>query len=1184
MRPTRSPRVSHLLRLLPVLGVLTLLAGTAGAAWIDLGGEALDVTVVQADAERTVLEITVGGFDATPVAIEGETYYQITLPEGSVQQIAGMPALPDVRRSLIIPDDREMGITLLEESHVDLSGYPVAPSKGHLPRTIDPATVPYSFDAFYQSDGIYPGEAVERHDPYILRDFRGMVADMNAFQYLPGEQTLRVYTRMLVEIAPVGPGRVNVLERSRPLETMDPAFAQIYASRFLNFADALVHHRYDPVLEEGDLLIITYDAFLPNIEPLAQWKLQKGMHTKLVTLSETGSSATQIKAYIQNEFDTGNLGYVLLIGDYAQMPILSGGSDPLYSLLAGGDSYPDIFVGRFSAENGAQVDTQVERTIHYERDVLADEVWPQYGMGVASNQGPGHYGEYDDEHEDLIRDDLLAYGYIEVDRIYDPFGTAQMVADGLNTGRGIVNYTGHGSTTSWGSTGFSNTHVNALTNVNMLPFICSVACNNGTFSSGTCFAEAWQRATHNNEPTGAIASYMSYISQSWDPPMYAQDEAVDLLVADQMRTIGGLWFNGSCHMIDMTGGSGINEFENWTIFGDPSLMVRTKQATVATLNHTGTLLLGQNTYELDLPGVENALCALYADGTLYGAALTDAAGHAVITLDPAPAEPMNLLLTVTGYNLESIVTDVEVIPAQGPYLLISEVMYYEPGGDGRVNAGESVSMRVKLRNVGVETCTNVSAEIGCADEYITLTQATSTYPDLGPGEEAWCETMYAFDVSPECPDMRAVQMPTVITGDARLTWETMITFSVHAPIISIASIEIDDTAGGDGNLRLDPGETATLAVTLHNAGTGRLDDITGLLSCSHPMIVVNAGTGTLAGLGEDESGLLEPVYEVTVDPSFQAYECRFDLHVTGSNQFDRLFETMLPIGGFYETVEGGAGEWTHYVVTPTGFSDQWHVSSQRNHTPGGTTSWKCGDTGAGDYGNLLDAGLETPAVEIGGNGALVFWMWIDAEESSAYQGRAYDGGLIEMSLDGGPFEQITPEGGYTHTIRAGSTPGPFPEETPVFSGQANWQQIRCELPGVVGQVAFRFRFGTDGADTREGWYIDDIEILGLTSPSGIEIQEPMPRALSLMPSRPNPSAGNTTITFALPQAGAATLEVFDANGRLVRTLLSGELSAGGHRVTWDGADEIGRPVTSGLYYYRLHTADGSQRRSLVMLR
>ncbi len=1183
MLPSRSACISHPLRLLTLgLGVLWLLAGSAGARWVDLGGGALDVTLIESDGQRSVIDVTLGGFEATPVEIDGATYYLVTLPDGSVQQIAGMPALPDVRRSLIIPDDREMTVTLLEEEHVDLSDLPVAPSKGNLPRTVDPATVPYTFDTFYQGTAVYPPVAVEGHEPYILRDFRGMVADMNVFQYLPGTGTLRVYTHMRVEIAPAGPGQVNVLERTHALDRMDPAFAQIYGRRFLNYQ--ALQQRYTHVLEEGSLLIITHDSYLANITPLYQWKLQKGLKTKLVTVSQTGSTAAQIRSYIQNEFNTTDLAYVLLVGDSQHIPVLSGGSDPLYALVAGGDSYPDIFVGRFSAETTAHVDTQVQRTIHYERDIVASEAWPQMGCGIASNQGPGHFGEYDYEHMNYIRDDLLAYGYTAVDQIYDPTATAQMVANALNAGRGIVNYCGHGSDTSWGTTGFSNSHVNALTNYNMLPFICSVACLNGNFIGQTCFAEAWLRASQGGEPTGAIATFMSVISQSWDPPMYAEDEAVDLLVSDQMRSIGGLWFNGSCYMIEQQGSAGVNEANYWTIFGDPSLRVRTKQAQLMAVNHTGTLLLGQTSYDLDIAGLAGAQCALYANGILYGTALTNAAGHATIALDPVPSEPMNLLLTVTAYNRETYIADVEVIPASGPYLIISGVEYLDAGGDGVVNAGEAVALNVRLRNVGIQGVTNVSAVVSCANPNITLTQTASTYPDLAPGAEAWCNQPYTFAVSPACPDLEAVAMPVVMTGDARLTWESAVNFVVHAPAISIASILIDDSVGGDGNMRLDPGESATLAVTLQNGGSGRLDDITGLLTCTHPLVTVTAGTASHEGLGSGQSGLLQPLYEVAVDPAFPAFGCRFDLRVTGDNQYDHLFEQMLPIGGFYETVEGGAGEWIHYVVSPTGFTDQWHVSTQRNHTPGGTMSWKCGAAGTGTYNNLLDAGLETPPVALDGDGELVFWMWIDAEESSYYQGRAYDGGLIEMSLDGGPWQQITPVGGYTHTIRAGSVPGPFPADTPVFSGSINWREVRCDLAGIEGEVRFRFRFGSDGADPAEGWYIDDIEILGITSLAGVEGDAARPTVLSLQPSRPNPVSARTTIDFALPQSGRARLEVFDASGRLVRTLLDGALSAGDHRASWDGDDESGRPAPSGLYYYRLSAGDSSLRRTLVLMR
>jgi hypothetical protein len=154
--------------------------------------------------------------------------------------------------------------------------------------------------------------------------------------------------------------------------------------------------------------------------------------------------------------------------------------------------------------------------------------------------------------------------------------TASQVATALNEGRGILNYCGHGSPTSFSTSGFSNSDVNALVNDNMLPFVNSVACNTGEFENyGTCFAEAWLRATNNGEPTGAIAMYASSISQSWAPPMEAEDE-FNLLLTDPLEpyySYGAMCYAGSSSMMDDYGSGGVEMFNTWVLFGDPSLRV-----------------------------------------------------------------------------------------------------------------------------------------------------------------------------------------------------------------------------------------------------------------------------------------------------------------------------------------------------------------------------------------------------------------------------------------------------------------------------------------------------------------------------------------------------------------------------------------------------------------------------------
>ncbi len=290
---------------------------------------------------------------------------------------------------------------------------------------------------------------------------------------------------------------------------------------------------------------------------------------------------------------------------------------------------------------------------------------------------------------------------------------------------------------------------------------------------------------------------------------------------------------------------------------------------------------------------------------------------------------------------------------------------------------------------------------------------------------------------------------------------------------------------------------------------------------------------------------------------------------------------------FADDMELGAGDWFHYVVGDT-FYDQWHLSVQRNHTPGGTSSWKFGDEGSGDYVNLAGAALETPPIQLTPDATLSFWHWIDAEISQAHQGYCYDGGIVEISVDGGAWTQITPVGGYPYRVRTGSIPGPFPAETPAFSGTFDWTQVRFELGDVAGEVRLRFHFGGDGAVAAEGWYIDDIEIVpGGLDPSGTDEVTLLPSRMALYRSAPNPFPGaatGTQIRFDLPQAGHVQLQIFDPGGRLVRTLVDDGLTAGQHRFVWDGRDARAHPAVSGVYLCVLKAAGQRQTKEILLVK
>jgi hypothetical protein len=302
-----------------------------------------------------------------------------------------------------------------------------------------------------------------------------------------------------------------------------------------------------------------------------------------------------------------------------------------------------------------------------------------------------------------------------------------------------------------------------------------------------------------------------------------------------------------------------------------------------------------------------------------------------------------------------------------------------------------------------------------------------------------------------------------------------------------------------------------------------------------------------------------------------------------------VFHVAPFITAYEDDMESGPGDWQHYPVT-AGYGDQWHMSTQRNHTAAGATSWKCGAAGVGDYDNLLDAALESPELSVGIAAKVTFWHWIDAEESGAYPGTGYDGGLVEISVDGGPWELIIPVGGYSHTVRAGDQ-GPFTPGTPFFSGSHDWEEVTLDLADHEGSaVRLRFRFGSDGNTGGEGWYVDDVVLteLGLQM---VVAQDETGAALGMLfcsrlDCTPSPVVGpeGAQIHYRLSRPAEVQVRIFDASGRVINSLLSPQAVVEG-RLHWNGLDSGGHPANSGLYLIRL--GSGGQRlgtRKVMLLR
>ncbi|MDZ4121366.1 MAG: T9SS type A sorting domain-containing protein, partial [Candidatus Cloacimonadaceae bacterium] len=94
----------------------------------------------------------------------------------------------------------------------------------------------------------------------------------------------------------------------------------------------------------------------------------------------------------------------------------------------------------------------------------------------------------------------------------------------------------------------------------------------------------------------------------------------------------------------------------------------------------------------------------------------------------------------------------------------------------------------------------------------------------------------------------------------------------------------------------------------------------------------------------------------------------------------------------------------------------------------------------------------------------------------------------------------------------------------------------------------------------------------------------VPLATSLMQNYPNPFNPSTTISFVLAKQTDARLDIYNLRGQKVKTLLSAMMPKGKHQLEWSGRDDHGRGVSSGIYFYRLSTAEGSFTHKMMLMK
>lgn len=664
-------------RIVSIVAFSSLLGGMAFAQPAERGRNP-QVRLLSAEQSMSKVQFRMDNLQFTDVQTSKGVAQVPTFTEGVNISEKGTPILPILSRSLAVSETRAMKVEVVSSKFIEKKDVLIAPSKGVISRAENPDQIPYVYGQSYNEDKFFPGEIATLSDPFILRDVRGQVVNFAPLQYNPVTKTLRIYTEIVVvvsETAEAGQNTINLVKNST-----FTGFEDIYRGVFMNYEAT----RYTPVEENenGRMIVIVPQTYKEDVEEFVKWKEQRGLEVDVKVAEEIASPVTHqaVQNFIKTEYEKDGdepLVYVLLIGDYKHIPCpevpvsssLSfsgkGKSDQKYGQLVGTDHYNEVLIGRFSCESKEELKTQIDRTIHYERNITTDDKWLGQALCIASNEGTGGQGdngESDIQHQNVIANLLTKYGYTKIVKCYDPGVTPQNIIDAFNGGISLANYTGHGADTYWVTSKFGLTHMKKLTNYNQLPFIFDVACVNGNFTNMTCFAEGLLRSQKDGKPTGAIAIIASTINQSWAPPMRGQDAMNEILCEvypnNIKRTFGGVTMNGMFAMVEKYKKDGEDMLDTWTVFGDPSLLVRTLVPTEMQVTAPANISASALTFEVACD-YNGAIATLSDDGDMVGTAIVKD-GKAIIKINEDIADETNLTLTVVGYNKVTVIKDVKV--------------------------------------------------------------------------------------------------------------------------------------------------------------------------------------------------------------------------------------------------------------------------------------------------------------------------------------------------------------------------------------------------------------------------------------------------------------------------------------------------------------------------------------------
>ena len=828
----------------------------------------------------------------------------------------GMPELPVYSTFYQIYDGIEYNVTYVINDSYILEGINIYPEQ-----SVDKAILDNNFNKnldFYLSNIPYPAKNLIVSDDMTMRDIKFMQISFVPFKYYPQLQQLEVFNDVDITVEQVGnANQTNEISISQ-------SFENLYDSFLINYErDENPNYQQPAILYIGSSSAINNSYF----QDLLQWRKEKGYIVYTATTSQTGTSTSSIKNYIQDAYDSWipKPEFVTLIGDdggsYSDIPTYfenwsgyNGEGDHPYSQLDGNDLMGDVLLGRISVRNTNELNVICNKIIHYEKATYISSTGTDWYEGAALVGDPSSSGMSTIITNEYIDETMTAYGFNDIRTKYSgSFGS--WMQNELAAGVAYFNYRGY-----WGVSGFGNGNIDAANNGWKLPFASFITCGTGSFASdNACLSEYFLRAGTISNPKGAVAA----ISTATLGTHTAFNNAVDMgiywgLFPMKAESVGLAVHYGKLHLY-LTYPSDPNNrvsiFTHWhSLMGDPATNLWKDTPSNFNVDHLSVIPYGTNFATFSVTNdeglsIKKARVTLLNDNeTIFQTRLTDENGN--VTFDLTNVSPGSITLTVTKQDFipyqDNISLSDEVASINIDF---SQVSYDQISGDndGTINPGEIFDLVLPLKNFGSSDLNDISATLTSSSNSVNIITNDIEYGDINQ-QETINSNPFRIEILSSAIDLEELGLKLIISSNDIESWSGLIPVEVRGPFLIVDEINYS----GDG--LFNPGETVNVEVVLKNNGFKSIEDITGSITYEGGNFNISDGIGYWDIINPGESIASYDNFVIQSDDAIiNGSVLTLDLGLVSDLGYDRIEPLPIQVGNVSQIEPLGPDNHGYYI-------------------------------------------------------------------------------------------------------------------------------------------------------------------------------------------------------------------------------------------------------------------------------